>query len=206
MIRALLFLLVLSATLAAEEDREVLSRVRAAIEAGDAGRARTEAERALRHDPESDLLRLAHAEAVRAFARDVQRREGHVAALAVLERHLTHPLLAVAYGETCAWAGSEERGIEHLRASPLPLPLRIGPELDLLAVLGRLDEAARRAQEAHWPEWVEWAREQAGLRARLEERMRTGAWVAALAAATILGAVLVLFRMAGPPATSGSRS
>jgi hypothetical protein len=186
--------------------------VREALDREDHAGALALAEAALETRPGDGLLLYQRAMALVGLARERQREAGHAAAVDLLEGRLDHEVLAFAYGEACAWAGEEERGIAHLRASALPLGERIRPELDLLAHLRRYGEAAERAREAGragWPpeqvdDWAAWAAENAALQGRLEGRARRAGRVAAAAGALVLLLAALLFRFApaAPPAPS----
>ncbi|MFQ5843542.1 MAG: hypothetical protein ACE5JG_00985 [Planctomycetota bacterium] len=192
-------LLLAAAAGAAEDEANAAARVRAELGPDQFDRALLLADAALRERPGSPVLRGLRAEAVRGIARELQRVEGYDAAVKYLEDHLSHALLAEAYGATCAWAGREERGIRRLRRSVLPVAQRLRPELHLLALLGRYDEAAERAGAAGDGEWEAFARREAALRARLDGRARRGARVALAALAALLGAAALLFRLAPSP-------
>ncbi|MHC4339481.1 MAG: hypothetical protein ACYSX0_04600 [Planctomycetota bacterium] len=189
----------------AKDDVEaLLRRVRTLVENG---RAREALELAERSDLDaSPLHRLARAEAARATAGEIQRGEGHGAAVDFLEGYLDHKLTVVAYGETCAWAGEELRGIETLRARRIPIELGLASELHLLSLIGRFDEAVTRATEEGWIEAADWYRAHADLDARLGSRARRGVWVSAVAGALILLGALALFRLARRAETSKERS
>jgi len=189
----------------AKDDAEaLLRRVRSLVENG---RAREALELAERSDLDaSPLHRLARAEAARATAGEIQRGEGHGAAVDFLEGYLDHRLTVVAYGETCAWAGEELRGIDTLRARRTPSELGLASELYLLSLLGRFEEAVMRATQEGWAEAAEWYRASADLHARLGSRARRGVWVSAVAGALILAAALALFRLARRAETSTTRS
>jgi hypothetical protein len=205
MIRTLLLLCVIALAARAQEEAEaLLGRVRALVESGLAREALDMAERS--DQDASPLHRLARAEAARATAGEIQRGEGHGAAVDFLEGYLDHKLTVVAYGESCAWAGEELRGIETLRARGVPTELGLASELYLLSLLGRFEEAVTRATEEGWIEAADWYRAGAELDARLGSRARRGIWVSAVAGALILLAAFALFRLARRAETATARS
>jgi len=134
-------------------------------------------------------------------AQELQRSRGYDAALEFLEPQLTHRKLAVLYADLCAWAGQEERGLQHLARCTVPPHERIQGELYLLSVLQRYDEVARRARDvmgdqADWAPYIKWAEDQAAQRRRLRARTRRGMWVAVAALAVLLAGSAALFRLA----------
>ncbi|MHC4934283.1 MAG: hypothetical protein ACYTGV_19090 [Planctomycetota bacterium] len=205
MTRTLALLCILSFAASAQDGAEnLLERVRALVESG---LGREALELAERSDLDaSPLHRLARAEAARATAGEIQRVQGHGAAVDFLEGYLDHKLTVVAYGETCAWAGEEVRGIETLRAREIPADLGLASELYLLSLIGRVDEAVTRATEEGWIEAADWYRPGADLDARLGSRARRGVWVSAVAGALLLLAALLLFRLARWAENSTARS
>jgi hypothetical protein len=121
------------------------------------------------------LLAWLRAQAVVGVARDLQRAKGYGAALEFFEGRLDHEVSAYWYARTCGWAGEEERGLAALRKSPVPAPLRLEAELNLLALLRRYEEIVARASEVGGEgaaDWIDWAREKAALRDRIAGRAR----------------------------------
>lgn len=184
------------AAAAAAQERELLEE-----RFGDALRA---ADEALAAKPGDERLLEQRAKALRGLARDAQRRDGYGAALALLERELSHRILVQAYADVAVWAGEEERALRTLRSAGVPERMRLEAELMLLGQLGRFREAEARAREAGWTEWEAWERERAELRARLGERRRRAAWVAWVALAALLLGAAALFRLA--PARAPARA
>jgi hypothetical protein len=162
------------------------------------------AEERLRERPRDAGLLESRARAILGLARDAQRREGYRAAVDLLGRDLSHPMLAQGYADVAVWAGEEERALGVLRAAGAAAPARAAAALMLLGQLGRFREAEALAREAGFAEWEAWERGRAELRERLAGRARRAGTIAAVAAGVLAAAVAALFRLA--PARASGRA
>jgi hypothetical protein len=174
------------------------------------------AEERLRERPRDAGLLEHRARAILGLARDAQRREGYRAALDLLGRDLSHPVLAQGYADVAVWAGEEERALAALRTRGAAAPARAPAALMLLGQLGRFREAEALAREAarsssaspgdarYFAEWEAWERDRAELRERLRGRARRAGAVAAGTAVALAAAVVALFRLA--PARASGRA
>jgi len=197
--RALAILLLLPALARAGDDSiERIAAIEAMLDQERFAEALADADRALAEIPDDAELREVRAQAVLGVARDLQRAKGYEAAIDYLEPRLDHALVAYGYGETCFWAGAEERGIRGLRAAPLPVAERIVPEFRLLWALRRYEEAERRAEEIGWTDAAVQARGEEAWQAEVAGRTRTALLVSVAAAAALVAGTALAVRLARP--------
>jgi len=184
-------------------DAPVVDDILQALAKGDAKTARALAKEALRTGPRKDVETLLGVAERLLETRRIQRSRGYDAALDYLEKNIDHWVLAQAYGEVARWAGQEERGLQALRRSSLPLAQRIEPELYLLSTIQRYDEIVSRARQAQatvaWDAldgWVSFGAEEARLRRNLAAHADRAAWLALGALVAILAGCGVAWRLA----------